>query len=65
MTNEDSVFEPEKPPSSVVISAPLVQKDPEQSNVQQQPEVILIQTTPCACIASAILRKPATFAPKT
>tara|TARA_B100000003_G_scaffold142934_1_gene128406 strand:- start:48 stop:491 length:444 start_codon:yes stop_codon:yes gene_type:complete len=43
MTNEDSVFEPEKPPSSVVISVPLVQKDPEQSNVQQQPEVILIQ----------------------
>ena len=43
MTNEDSVFEPEKPPSSVVISVPLVQKDPEQSSVQQQPEVILIQ----------------------
>ena len=43
MTNEDPVSEPEKPPSSVVISVPLVQKDPEQSSVQQQPEVILIQ----------------------
>ena len=43
MTNEDSVSELEKPPSSVVISVPLVQKDPEQSSVQQQPEVILIQ----------------------
>ena len=28
-------------------------------------EFLLNQTTPCACIASAILRKPATFAPKT
>lgn len=43
MANEDPVSEPEKPPSSVVISVPLVQKDPEQSSVQQQPEVILIQ----------------------
>ena len=43
MTNEDPVSEPEKPPSSVVISVPLVQKDPEQNSVQQQPEVILIQ----------------------
>ena len=43
MTNEDPVSEPEKPPSSVVISVPLVEKDPEQSSVQQQPEVILIQ----------------------
>ena len=43
MANEDPVSEPEKPPSSVVISVPLVQKDPEQNSVQQQPEVILIQ----------------------
>ena len=43
MANEDPVSEPEKPPSSVVISVPLVEKDPEQSSVQQQPEVILIQ----------------------
>ena len=43
MTNEDVVSRPEKPPSSVVISVPLVQKDSEQSSVQQQPEVILIQ----------------------
>jgi len=43
MMSDDSVSEPEKPPSSVVISVPLVQKDPEQSSIQQQPEVILIQ----------------------
>ena len=43
MMSDDSVSEPEKPPSSVVISVPLVQKDPEQRNIQQQPEVILIQ----------------------
>ena len=43
MMKDDSVSEPEKPPSSVVISVPLVQKDPEQRNIQQQPEVILIQ----------------------
>lgn len=43
MMKDDSVSEPEKPPSSVVISVPLVQKDPEQTSIQQQPEVILIQ----------------------
>ena len=43
MMKDDSVSEPEKPPSSVVISVPLVQKDPEQRSIQQQPEVILIQ----------------------
>lgn len=43
MVNDDPDSKPEKPPSSVVISVPLVQKDPEQSSVQQQPEVILIQ----------------------
>ena len=43
MMSDDSVSEPEKPPSSVVISVPLVQKDPEQTSIQQQPEVILIQ----------------------
>ena len=43
MTNKDSVSKPEKPPSSVVISNPVVQRDPEQSSVQQQPEIILIQ----------------------
>ena len=43
MMKDDSVSEPEKPPSSVVISVPLVQKDPEQTSIQQQPEIILIQ----------------------
>lgn len=43
MVNDDPDSKPEKPPSSVVISVPLVQKDPEQNSVQQQPEVILIQ----------------------
>lgn len=42
MVNDDSDSKLEKPPSSVVISAPLVQKDPDESSVQQ-PEIILIQ----------------------
>ncbi|MBJ14717.1 MAG: hypothetical protein CMB70_05040 [Euryarchaeota archaeon] len=43
MSKKDSDSTPEKGPSSVVISTPVVQNKPGQDSIQQQPEVILIQ----------------------
>ena len=43
MSNKESDSTPEKAPSSVVISTPVVHNDSEQGSNQQQPEVILIQ----------------------
>jgi len=42
MSNKESDSTPEKGPSSVVISTPVVHKDSEQGSNQQQPEVIQI-----------------------
>ena len=42
MSKKDSDSTPEKGPSSVIISTPVVHKEPEQSRNQQQPEVIQI-----------------------
>ena len=38
MSKKDSDFTPEKGPSSVVISTPVVHNNPEQDSIQQQPE---------------------------
>ena len=42
MSNKESDSTPEKGPSSVIISTPVVHKEPEQSRNQQQPEAIQI-----------------------
>ena len=42
MSKKDSDSTPEKGPSSVIISTPVVHKEPEQSRNQQQPEAIQI-----------------------
>ena len=42
MSNGDSISDPVRPPSSVIISNPSVQEEPKQGS-NQQPEVVLIQ----------------------
>ena len=43
MSNGDSISDPVRPPSSVIISNPSVQEEPKQGSNPTQPEVVLIQ----------------------